>query len=371
MDVSRRRPASAANAANVAEPDTAWLDLERKAEAYPGFGPFHSAAWAAVLQSVYRHRLTPVHLQSGDIFLPLAEIRSIATGRRAVSLPFSDFAGPISAIPHREADRAFVSLLSAAFAIPGSAQWRHLELRWPRHPPEGTTVSAKHLGHRLDLGPSIASLWDHLDPAVRRAIRKARTRNIHIRMDTTAAFVRAYYQLHCQTRRRHGIPPQPVGFFLAIQRKLLASGRGMVVLAEHHGRPVAGAIYLYAARQAVYKFGASTAEGASLRANNLVMWHAIEHFASMDCAELHFGRTERGHEGLRRFKIGWGAYEHDIIHTRHVLGGQTAKRDADADAQARTARFHTLVSTLASTAFRHLPLAVNRLFGTLLYPHLD
>ncbi|MDQ2919055.1 MAG: hypothetical protein M3R10_04170, partial [Verrucomicrobiota bacterium] len=55
---------------------------------------FHTSAWANVLCDTYRH--TPLYFRfSADsqikALLPLMEVASPFTGRRGVSLPFSDF----------------------------------------------------------------------------------------------------------------------------------------------------------------------------------------------------------------------------------------------------------------------------------------
>src|SRR6476469_8798248 len=59
---------------------------------------FHTGAWARVLAKSYEHG--PQYLsfaRAGEVIglLPLMEVQSRFTGRRGVSLPFSDFCGPL------------------------------------------------------------------------------------------------------------------------------------------------------------------------------------------------------------------------------------------------------------------------------------
>ena len=59
--------------------------------------PFQSLAWAAVAVESYGFRPVELALDVGRDarpFLPLMEINSPLTGRRGVSLPFSDFCAP-------------------------------------------------------------------------------------------------------------------------------------------------------------------------------------------------------------------------------------------------------------------------------------
>src|SRR4051794_5773875 len=61
---------------------------------------FHTTAWARVLARTYGHEPIYLSLSCGAqriALLPLMEVRSRFTGHRAVSLPFSDFCGPLLA----------------------------------------------------------------------------------------------------------------------------------------------------------------------------------------------------------------------------------------------------------------------------------
>jgi hypothetical protein len=124
-------------------------------------------------------------------------------------------------------------------------------------------------------------------------------------------------------------------------------------------RPVAAAVFLQFGKKAVYKFGASDFRVQALRGNNLVMWEAIRVLAENGVESLHFGRTSLDNEGLRRFKLSWGTQEEKLEYLKldTATGIWVSGRDA-------TSGFHTAV-------FSRLPLALNRLAGAVIYPHLD
>ena len=69
--------------------------------------------------------------------------------------------------------------------------------------------------------------------------------------------------------------------------------------------------------RAIYKFGASDPKFQELRGNNVVMSRAIEWCAGHGMEALDFGRTETTNDGLRRFKLGWGAEETEIQYSRY------------------------------------------------------
>jgi hypothetical protein len=168
-----------------------------------------------------------------------------------------------------------------------------------------------------------------------------------------------FYQLHVHTRRRHGLPPQPFSFFGNIHGEVIKLGLGFVVLARCGSNTVAAAVYFHSGRSAVYKFGASDDRYQHCRPNNLVMWHAIQLLANNKAEILHLGRTSQHNEGLRRFKLGWGATEEPLEYFRFDMrtNDWTASRD-------RT-------SGIYNTVFSRLPLALTRLIGAAIYPHLD
>ena len=85
----------------------------------------------------------------------------------------------------------------------------------------------------------------------------------------------------------------------------------------------------------------------------------FEYLAENEIATLHLGRTSPLNEGLRRFKLGWGATEEPIEYFRFDMRSNdwTASRD-------RTSGIHNAI-------FSKTPLILNRLVGAAIYPHLD
>jgi lipid II:glycine glycyltransferase (peptidoglycan interpeptide bridge formation enzyme) len=171
--------------------------------------------------------------------------------------------------------------------------------------------------------------------------------------------MRTFFKLHCRTRRRHGLPPQPWRFFLNIQRHLLSAGLGFIATARLESRPLAAAVFFHDDRQALYKFGASDYAFQQLRPNNLVMWAAMKRCAERGLAALNLGRTSLSHEGLRRFKLGLGSEEEEIRYVKYDFAAKQFVRDVDR------------VEGWFNRVFARLPLPVLRLAGAVLYPHLS
>lgn len=327
-----------------------WDDL---VVTHPRSSFFHGAAWARVLRDTYGAQ--PCYwVRRGEFrlraLLPVMELNSSLAGRRAVSLPFTDECGPLLDEDTSMGD-AF-PLLEEEGTRRG---WRFWEGRgeWGFTPP-----SVSFWGHQLGIEREPAHNFVAFDPAVRRAIRKAGKEGLSVAVETTPEAMRTFFALHCQTRRKHGVPPQPVEFFENIHRHIMARGQGMVITASLGDRPVAAAVFFILGTRAVYKFGASASAFLTLRGNNLVIWEAIRELSRRGVESLDFGRTSKGNEGLRRYKSGFGAMEREISVCRYDFRARAFVSGRD-----RANGWH-------NRFFRLLPLPLLRLAGRLLYPHL-
>ena len=321
-------------------------------------GCFHTSGWAKVLHQTYNHQ--PFYLQfsrRGRVaaLIPLMEVRSLLTGRRGVCLPFSDACEPLIFDPE------VVSLVrDELIRLAQQRRWKHLEIRGGKSLALSANSFTKFYGHSLDLRKGAEELAARFASPVRRAIRKAEHSGVKATVGCNRAAINDFYHLHAQTRRRHGLPPQPVSFFLNIYEHIINSGLGFIVLAQRGSRPIAAAIFFRFGKNALYKYGASDKSFQELRANNLVMWQGIQFLAGNGAEKLHFGRTEPENQGLRRFKLSWNTQEETIDYFRVNPSG----RECSTPVRSRH-------SVLRKKVFGGLPLIFNRLAGSMVYPHLD
>ena len=325
--------------------------------AHPSASFFHGTAWARVLHQTYGHR--PMYLrfargQETVALLPMMEVHSALTGRRGVCLPFTDVCGPLVFD-----EAAAGGLMPALCSLARERKWRHFEVRAPGATPAEAEPATTFYGHWLDLREGAARLFAGFSDTTQRAIRKAERNELRAEVAHHAGAMDAFYQLHVRTRRHHGLPPQPISFFRNIWQEVIQPGFGFIALVAHRARTVAACVFFCREGRAVYKFGASEKNAQPLRSNNLVMWSAIQCLVEQAARSLHFGRTSLHHEGLRRFKLGWGAREESLEYFRFDL-----LRAAWAKVRDKTSGLHNVV-------FGHLPLPFNRLAGALIYPHLD
>jgi hypothetical protein len=356
---------------------------DRFVDQHPEGTIFHTSAWARLLSETYHLRPTYLVQKAGDQLvgaLPLFETGGLWPKRRGVSVPFADICRPLGGAvavnqagrPTKEETTAELKapkasegaldtlasgdpLLAASLQLGREKGWRSIEYR---DVPDWSSVagsSVEFYGHAIDLTGGEAAVLGRMSSATARSTRKADRQELQVRIDGGIESTEAYFDLHCLTRKRHGQPPQPWSFFAAIQKHLLGTGRGTIILVLKDERPIAGAVFLFQGVGALYKFGASDENYQSLRPNNRVFWEAIKLCMQRGCNSLDLGRTSLANEGLRRFKLGWGSSERRIHYIRYELRTSRIMLTPDG-----TSGWHTRI-------FQAIPIPVARLLGRIAY----
>ena len=317
---------------------------------------FHSSNWARVLSEAYQY--TPLYFSiirdnSLPAVIPIMEISSIITGKRGVSLPFTDSCDPIAPDVSVLED-----LLGQIIEHGRSAGWKSIELRTESALPSEYTPSSYYFGHVLDISRNEEELFLQLRDSTRRNIKKALKEGVEVVFINTLEAVKEFYRLNCITRRDHGLPPQPYLFFKKVHEHVLSKDVGHIVLASYKGRNIAGAVFFHFNNRAVYKYGASDKRFLDSRANNLIMWEAIRWYRNKGYANFSFGRTEPENEGLLQFKRGWGAKEYPIYYYKYDIHQSAFVKEA------------LKLKGIHNQIFRRMPIPLLRLTGKLLYRHM-
>jgi lipid II:glycine glycyltransferase (peptidoglycan interpeptide bridge formation enzyme) len=245
-------------------------------------------------------------------------------------------------------------LLSHALALARKRHWNSLEFRdvTPWLPPETSAPSVEFFHHTIDLADGEEAALARCDSSVRRSVRKAQGAGLQVVEANDIPAVQAYFQLHSLTRQRHGLPPQPYDFFLKLHQHLLSPGLGSILLVLLNQVPIAGAVFLFWRRRALYKFGASDLQHQALRPNNLLFRDALRLCLRRQCSTLDLGRTSLEHDGLRRFKLGWGGHERRLAYLRYHVPSHQVILTPDRTSGWHVALFRLLPRPLASLVGR-------------------
>jgi hypothetical protein len=331
-------------------------DWDKLVTSLPNYSFFHSAAWAKVLVETYGYVPNYFVTKGTNVIrslLPLMEVDSWLTGKRGIALPFTDDCEPLCP----DCD-SFKTLFRNAIKFGKTRGWKYLECRGGRNFFEGVPASLSFYGHSLDLVPGEEQNFWRLDSSVRRAIRKAEKDGVTVKISQSLEAMKLFYSLQCRTRKRHGLPPQPFSFFSNICKHILLQNSGTVVVASWQQTPIAASVYFHLDDRAIYKYGASDEKFQHLRGSNLVMWEAIKWYVQKGAKKLHLGRTSMTNEGLRRFKLGWGASEKIIEYIKFDFHKSDFVTDSD-----KVFGWHNRI-------FRSLPGFVSRMTSKMLYRHL-
>jgi CelD/BcsL family acetyltransferase involved in cellulose biosynthesis len=334
----------------IADPE--WLEFVERS---PSAEIFHHPRWLELLRAQYGYGLQACCVGNGggiEAGIPLARIESRLTGRRLVSLPFSDVCSPALAAG---ADPTALDALGPALVEEASRSGLELTVRASLPSAPGASVEHGFVRHLLTLASDPAEVEGRYSKSqVKRGIKKAVRENLRWERRIDAAALDAFYALHVKTRRRLGVPTQPKRFIRRFE-DLFAADLGFVGLVFDEDRPIAAAVFLTCNGVLTYKYGASDASRLGKRPNNLLFAEAIRWACESGFHTLDFGRTEADNEGLRAFKRSWGAREVELSYTH--LGGSTPSPSGG-----RRDR-------LLGATIRHSPPFVGRLVGEALYRH--
>jgi lipid II:glycine glycyltransferase (peptidoglycan interpeptide bridge formation enzyme) len=324
---------------------------------HPLSSAFHTVGWLTALQRTYGYE--PAALAIADSnnkltdALVFCRVNSWITGRRIISLPFSDHCEPLVQ------DKNMLTCLAVAFVdIAKRSRCRHVELR-PHstidHALPGFAGGKSFYLHTLDLRPGTADVYSrfHRD-SIQRKIRRAEREKLRIEAGRGPEIIRDFFRLVLRTRRRHGLPAQPIQWFENLADCL---GPSMTIrLAYQDQQPLAGILTLQHRATLMYKYGASDERFHSLGGMAVVFWHAIQDGIARGIEKMDMGRCDLDNPGLAAFKEHWGATRAELNYLTSPPFGSRGSWPAWTMRLARKTCNHVpapLLGTLGSFLYRH------------------
>ncbi|MGF1596685.1 MAG: lipid II:glycine glycyltransferase FemX [Acidimicrobiales bacterium] len=321
--------------------DDVWAELVERSGTL-----FHSPAWLRVLRDAYRLRPRAVVSSEGATdgggggvaWVEVADVR----GRRVVSLPFSDFAGPIGAwstgsLAPLKGERAATTpslVTRLRLATPGGprrgaidandlrryrielglAETGRLAWHWTELPPLGRSTTGATSTSDDD------RLWPQLASGARQNIRRSRRAGVVVDVRSDLDALEDYHRLHLELRKaKYRLLAQPRSFFIALHRHF-GPDRLRIVLARLDGiagsgggEAIAGVILLRHGDTAYYKLNASNPAGLSVRANDAVMWEAMAAARRWGCRWFDFGVSDLDQPGLIRYKDKYSTGRGEVV----------------------------------------------------------
>jgi hypothetical protein len=329
-------------------------------ESHPDASIFHTPEWLEALRRTYGYE--PIayaatcragHIKSG---MPFCRVNSLVTGRRLVSLPFSDHCQPLVG-----SEEDLIALLEAARYDAERERLKYVEIRplisheslaqtWAKF-----EESSRVVVHRIDLRRSEQDLLNsfHKD-CIRRKITRTGREQLRYEEGRSAELLSKFYRLQLLTRRRHQIPPQPLVWFRNLIECL---GEKLKIAVVSKGdTAIASIITLWFKNVIMDKYSCSDPQFNSLGGPVFVLWRSIQQSLKDGLHQFDLGRSDYTSPGLIAFKEHWGAARYPVRYFRYpARAGQ-----------------HSHESRLAAAGKHLLSIAPDSIFtalGGLLYRH--
>ena len=278
---------------------------------------FHSVPWLQALRVTYGY--VPVvfttspptgELENGLVF---CRVDSWLTGRRLISLPFSDHCEPLC----DSADELnfIVRYLQTARE---HQKWKYLEVRpIDKNLSEADSANfhsaTSYLLHIVDLRPDVPQIFSSLDKdCVQRRIRRAERAGLIEKVGRSDDLLGDFYKLFVGTRSRQRLPPIPYVWFRNLIR---CQGEALEIrLAYQNATPVSGILTLRFKEVAYYKYGCADSRYNKFGGMPWLLWRAIAAAKSNGATQFDLGRSEEQNAGLVAFKNHWVAQPKRLVY---------------------------------------------------------
>jgi hypothetical protein len=325
----------------------------------------HLSGWKKVLEKSFAHMkgYYPVLVDEAGVIkagLPVFALKSRLTGNRLVSIPYATLCDPLVTT----ADQ-MEKLLQALLDLAADLRMKTSEIRTFR---SGLCSTDDRLWHQdiykhhyitLDREPEkLRQSFDRTN--VRQRIRRALNSNLTVEEAEHASDMDDFYKLHILTRKKLGLPPQPLNFFKHLW-DIFAPSRQLTLLFAKKDNEILSSIILFKFRDRVsVEFLASNEAFMCFSPNHMLFWSAIQDACKEGYKIFDFGRTSVTNESLMKFKKRWGAEVVDLpqyFYPKHAFEGCKSREE-------------TLAYQLIKKAVIKLPDNACLLFSKFLYRHL-
>jgi hypothetical protein len=277
---------------------------------HPRASIFHTVAWLDALRRTYGYEPivyttspTGADLQNGVVF---CRTESRITGRRLVSLPFSDYCEPLV-----ESAEELRCILRSLQACQQSEHWKYVEIR-PLSNLEcssaknGFRPSRQYYLHTIDLQLPEDELFRQFHKSsIQYRVRKAEEVGLTYECGRSDSLLHKFYPMILTARRRHRVPPQPEEWF-----RNLATGLGdafEIHVASHNNTVVAAIVTVRFKNTVLYKYGGSDHAYHRFGSVPFLLWRAIRKARSTGAQTFDLGRSDYLNQGLLTFKGRWAS----------------------------------------------------------------
>jgi len=316
---------------------------------------YHLPLWQVILKRSFNHN--PQYIFALDEknrirgILPLFQLKSIFTGNRLISLPFSS-AGPVA-----DSRGIETGLIDVAKELSDKLKCRYLEVRMDREVDLKLASNSYFHTYILELTDP-QKIWKNLGGDMRRSITRAEKEGVTVRKTAELRDIKYFYEANLKAKKGLGVPGHPLAFLKNVFFE--ADKFTTLYIAEVLGKPIAGIICYNFKDTIVYANAASDNRWLKYNPNKLLIWKSILDNCNKGYRYFNFGRTSPDDEGLNYFKKRWGTFQKKLYYYYYP-------------------EVPNLISTnrkgkkyrLATGLWSKIPLPIVRVLSSMAYMHLD
>lgn len=262
----------------------------------PGATVYQSPAWL----DLWRHLGSEIAFVEvdGETMVPFV-VRGNRAWRRAYSLPFDTYGGPVTPRPNGRI--VFENTIEPL----GKTSVRMVDFGAGVASLNGAARSLT--SHIVDLSGGYAAAADRYQDSNQRLIRQAQERGVRVEVMNDEASLESFYRLHVRTVARYGARALPRSFFRALFATLVPAQLATFYLAHCGDEVIAGNLVLRWAGRASDWMWVYNHRVPHLRATNLLIDRAIRDEVARGSTELNLGASPNDRLGSVRFKQSFGA----------------------------------------------------------------
>lgn len=283
----------------------------------------HLTGFKRVVEKIYKFEPFYLYFKKGNeisaIFSSFIQ-SSIFTGKKIISMPFSEYGGLIFSKYLGENERSNI-LDELFFTLKNTikkGKIKGIEIRGK------TDKLVEKFTRKIVLGEfgikkfeSSLDLWNSVDYMVRKAVNKAKREGVIIHEDQNFYRIKDFYYLHLISMKRLGSPPHPYSYFSFLKKEL--SEKMKIFYAVYNDKIISALLGWKVGKNVHITDNPSDKKFFQLRANDYLHYKFLEWAKENGLETFDFGPMR--YKGQEFYKKKWNleSYEYSIFHYPEMM----------------------------------------------------
>lgn len=282
---------------------------------------FHRFEWKNIVEATYNHR--PIYLlalKNSDVVgvLPAFIIRSLIFGNKLVSLPFGQYAGPIS-------DNKLISLhlIRSVLTYTKNENIDFFEIRTnPKNKDSYKLVKGNHKFYTffLDISKGLENVLENAESNRRRAVKKSLKAGLEICFEED---IDNFFELYLYNSHIFGTPGHSKIFFENIVQHL--SENTKIISVKKEGKVLASSI-LFLHNKYATSYSVVSRMERKYNVNDFLYIKSIEYCLENNIKYFDFGRSVQD-SGVYKYKKRWNPSIIKLNYCYPLKGGKIPSYD--------------------------------------------